>query len=39
MLALVVLHVAAALRHHLLLRDRVLSRMAPALGRRRLNVE
>ncbi len=34
MLALVVLHVAAALRHHLLLRDSVLLRMAPAFGRR-----
>ncbi|EZP55523.1 MULTISPECIES: cytochrome b [Sphingomonas] len=33
MLALVVLHVAAALRHHLLLRDSVLARMAPALDR------
>lgn len=33
MLALVVLHVAAALYHHLLLRDRVLVRMAPVLGR------
>jgi cytochrome b561 len=29
MLALVLLHVAAALRHHLLLRDRVLARMLP----------
>ena len=34
MLALVVLHVGAALRHHLLLRDSVLLRMAPILGRR-----
>ena len=33
MLALVVLHIAAALRHHLLLRDTVLTRMAPALRR------
>jgi cytochrome b561 len=33
MLALVVLHIAAALRHHLLLRDSVLSRMAPGLNR------
>lgn len=33
MLALVALHVAAALRHHLVLRDRVLARMAPALDR------
>lgn len=33
MLALVVLHVAAALRHHLLLRDTVLARMAPILRR------
>ncbi|GGB21990.1 cytochrome b [Sphingomonas metalli] len=33
MLALVVLHIAAALRHRLLLRDRVLARMAPALDR------
>lgn len=32
-LALVVLHVAAALRHHLLLRDTVLTRMAPVLDR------
>lgn len=29
MLALVVLHIAAALRHHLLLHDTVLGRMAP----------
>ena len=29
MLALVLLHVAAALRHHLVLRDRVLARMLP----------
>jgi cytochrome b561 len=33
MLALVVLHVGAALRHHLLLRDTVLVRIAPILGR------
>jgi cytochrome b561 len=33
MLALVVLHIAAALRHHLVLRDHVLARMAPALRR------
>lgn len=33
MAALVVLHVAAALRHHLILRDTVLTRMAPALRR------
>jgi cytochrome b561 len=33
MLALVVLHIAAALRHHLLLRDAVLGRMAPRLTR------
>lgn len=33
MLALVALHAAAALRHHLVLRDRVLARMAPALDR------
>lgn len=33
MLALVVLHVSAALRHHLILRDHVLARMAPALRR------
>lgn len=33
MLALVVLHIGAALRHHLLLRDRVLVRIAPLLGR------
>lgn len=33
MLALVVLHVAAALRHRLILRDHVLARMAPALDR------
>ncbi len=33
MLALVVLHVGAALRHRLILRDRVLARMAPALDR------
>jgi cytochrome b561 len=29
MLALVVLHVAAALRHHLILRDPILLRMLP----------
>ncbi len=34
MLALVVLHIGAALRHHLLLRDPVLTRIAPVLGRR-----
>ncbi|MGU3392278.1 cytochrome b [Sphingomonas sp. M1A8_2b] len=34
MLALVVLHIGAALRHHLLLRDTVLARMAPVFGRR-----
>ena len=33
MAALVVLHIAAALRHHLILRDTVLVRIAPALGR------
>ncbi len=33
MLALVVLHVAAALRHHLILRNTVLARMAPGLRR------
>jgi cytochrome b561 len=33
MLALVLLHVAAALRHRFLLRDGVLARMAPALDR------
>lgn len=33
MAALVVLHIAAALRHHLVLRDTVLVRIAPALGR------
>ncbi|MEG3163018.1 cytochrome b [Sphingomonas sp. PB2P19] len=33
MLALVVLHVAAALRHHLILRDTVLARMAPMVRR------
>jgi len=33
MAGLVVLHIAAALRHHLILRDRVLVRMAPALRR------
>ena len=34
MLALVVLHIAAALRHHLILRDSVLARMAPVLAKR-----
>lgn len=34
MLALVVLHIAAALRHHLALRDTVLARIAPVLDRR-----
>ena len=34
MLGLVVLHIGAALRHHLLLRDPVLTRMAPGLRRR-----
>lgn len=33
MVALVVLHVAAALRHHLILRNNVLARMAPAVRR------
>ncbi|MFS0773298.1 cytochrome b [Sphingomonas sp. 1P08PE] len=33
MLALVLLHVAAALRHRLILRDGILGRMAPALDR------
>ncbi len=33
MLALVVIHVAAALRHRLILRDGVLARMAPAFDR------
>ena len=33
MAALVVIHIAAALRHHFVLRDRVLARMAPALHR------
>jgi len=33
MTALVVLHIAAALRHHLILRNSVLLRMFPALGR------
>lgn len=33
MLALVLLHVAAALRHHFILRDRVLARMAPIMDR------
>jgi len=32
-LALVALHIVAALRHHLLLRDAVLGRMAPGLNR------
>jgi len=32
MLALVVLHVAAALRHHWILRDPTLARMAPWLS-------
>jgi cytochrome b561 len=34
MLALVALHVAAALWHHMVLRDRVLARMAPVFARR-----
>lgn len=34
MAALVVLHVAAALRHHLVLRDAVLARMLPGVARR-----
>ena len=34
MLVLVVAHSAAALRHHLLLRDGILARMAPVLARR-----
>lgn len=34
MLALVTLHVLAALRHHLVLRDSVLARMAPLVARR-----
>lgn len=34
MLALVVLHIGAALRHHVLLRDPVLARMAPVFRRR-----
>jgi cytochrome b561 len=34
MLALVALHVLAALRHHLILRDTVLTRMIPGLNRR-----
>ncbi|WP_275586074.1 cytochrome b/b6 domain-containing protein [Stenotrophomonas maltophilia] len=33
MAALVAIHIAAALRHHLILRDQVLARMLP--GRRR----
>ncbi|MGJ3627627.1 cytochrome b [Sphingomonas sp. MMS24-JH45] len=37
MAALVALHVAAALRHHFLLRDGILLRMAPALGRSQKN--
>ncbi len=32
--ALVVLHVGAAMRHHLVLRDRVIARMIPGLGAR-----
>lgn len=35
MTALVVLHVAGALRHHFILRDRVLARMLPAADRTR----
>ncbi|MEG8043394.1 cytochrome b [Sphingomonas sp. LR59] len=35
MLALVVAHSAAALRHHLLLRDEILARMAPAFARKK----
>ncbi len=35
MLALVVLHIGAALRHHFLLRDGVLGRMIPALSNER----
>jgi len=35
MTALVLIHIAAALRHHFLLRDKVLSRMLPWAGRRR----
>ena len=34
MVALVLIHIAAALRHHFILRDRVLARMAPIAGRR-----
>jgi len=34
MTALVVLHIAAALRHHWVLRDRVLARMVPGIGPR-----
>lgn len=34
MLALVVLHILAALRHHLVLRNGILARMLPAPGRR-----
>lgn len=33
MLALVVIHIGAALRHHLILRDRILARMAPIVDR------
>jgi len=33
MTALVLIHIAAALRHHLLLRDRALVRMLPGLRR------
>lgn len=36
MLALVVLHVAAALRHHLILRDNILARMIPGLANDRV---
>ncbi|NIJ63336.1 MULTISPECIES: cytochrome b [Sphingomonas] len=34
MAALVAIHIAAALRHHFILRDRVLARMLPGSGRR-----
>ena len=34
MIALVLLHIAAALRHHLVLRNSVLARMAPGLARK-----
>lgn len=34
MLALIVLHVAAALRHHFILKDGILARMVPGLGAR-----